>query len=191
VQLTTFSKAKVESGVKYVRRNFLCGRTATSLEELNNQLRSWVWEVANQRVHGTTHQVVRESWAAEKEALQPLENRPPYPYADDELRRVSRDAFVAWRTNRYSVPWPNAGAEVWLREVKGQLEVWRGSERIAVHEAARGRHATVRQPGHHAGIPLNDGWRPQKGQIHIQVTAPEVEVRPLSAYESAATGGGQ
>ena len=49
------TKGKVESGVKYVRRNFLCGRTATSLDDLNNQLHAWVWEVSNRRVHGTTH----------------------------------------------------------------------------------------------------------------------------------------
>lgn len=71
------TKGKVESGVKYVRRNFLCGRTATSLEDLNNQLRAWVWETANRRVHGTTHENVWESWTSEKAALQPLDGRPP------------------------------------------------------------------------------------------------------------------
>ena len=59
-----------------------------------------------------------------------------------------------------------------------------------VHEVARGRHATIRQPGHHAGIPLNGASRPKKGQIHIQAAPPEVEVRPLAVYESVATGGG-
>ena len=43
------TKGKVESGVKYVRRNFLCGlqgREPSGLEDLNTQLRPWVWEVA-------------------------------------------------------------------------------------------------------------------------------------------------
>jgi transposase len=51
------TKGKVESGVKYVRRNFLCGlqgREPRGLQDLNTQMRQWVWEVANQRVHGTT-----------------------------------------------------------------------------------------------------------------------------------------
>jgi transposase len=55
------TKGKVESGVKYVRRNFLCGlqgREPGCLADLNAQLRAWVWEVANQRVHGTTHEQV-------------------------------------------------------------------------------------------------------------------------------------
>ena len=182
-------KGKVESGVKYVRRNFLCGRTATSLEDLNDQLRAWVWETANQRVHGTTHQPVLESWTSEKAALQPLDSRPPYPLTDDEPRRVSRDAFVAWRSNRYSVPWPHAGAAVRLRERAGRLEVFRGPERIAVHEPAGGRHQIVRLNEHHADIPLAFAGPPGgKGRIHITVGVPEVEVRSLAAYESVAGG---
>jgi len=69
------TKGKVESGVKYVRRNFLAGlqgRAPHSLGDLNAALRTWVAEVANQRVHGTTHGIVKEHWEAEKGALQPL-----------------------------------------------------------------------------------------------------------------------
>lgn len=173
-----------------MRRNFLCGRTATSLEDLDSQLRGWVWETANRRTHGTTHKQVFESWKSETAKLQPLENRPPYPLADDEPRRVSQDAFVAWRSNRYSVPWQEAGARVALRESAGKLEVFRGPERIAVHELARGRHQVVRLKQHHADIPLNPAKRPgSKTRIHIDTAAPQVEVRPLAAYESAAAGG--
>jgi transposase len=41
------TKGKVESGVKYVRRNFLCGlpgREPGCLNDLNAQLRAWVWK---------------------------------------------------------------------------------------------------------------------------------------------------
>ena len=183
------TKGKVESGVKYLRRNFLCGRTATSLDDLNNQLRCWVWETANRRVHGTTCQVVFESWESEKAELSSAKGRASYPLADEEQRRVSHDAFVAWRSNRYSVPWQDAGARVSLREGAGKLEIWRGEEQIAVHELVNGRHQIVRQKEHHADIPLNVAQRPGKGRIHIQVGAPQVEVRPLAAYESAAAGG--
>jgi len=69
------TKGKVESGVKYVRRNFLCGlqgREPDSMEDLNNQLRQWVWKVANQRVHGTTHELVMARWDADQMGLHPL-----------------------------------------------------------------------------------------------------------------------
>ena len=62
VHLTTRAKGKIESGVKYVRRNFLCGlqgREPSSLTDLNAELRRWVSEVATQRVHGTTHEIGR------------------------------------------------------------------------------------------------------------------------------------
>jgi transposase len=185
------TKGKVESGVKYVRRNFLCGllgREPGSLGDLNTQLREWVWTVANRRVHGTTHEVVGARWDADQLSLQLLDGRPPYPYVDDELRKVARDAYVAWRGSRYSVPWIYAGKQVWVRERDGDIEVHYGPERIAVHRQASHRHAVVTQTEHHGGIPL--GVRSErKILVHLQDTAPVVEIRPLAAYESAAAGG--
>ncbi len=32
-------------------------------------------------------------------------DRPPYPYVDEEQRKVARDAYVSWLGSRYSVPW--------------------------------------------------------------------------------------
>jgi transposase/transposase-like protein len=66
------TKGKVESGIKYVRGNFLCGREADSVDELHGQLHSWVWRVANVRVHGTTHRQIRQAWTEEKAHLMPL-----------------------------------------------------------------------------------------------------------------------
>jgi len=187
------TKGKVESGVKYIRRNFLCGlqgREPSGLSDLNAQLRAWVWEVANQRVHGTTHEQVAARWNTDQLSLQPLDGRPPYPYVDDELRKVARDAYVSRQGSRYSVPWEYAGRSVWVRECGRDVEVQYGRERIAVHSQAAGKHAVVTQPEHHRGIPL--GARPErKILIRIQDTAPVVEARPLAAYESVAVGGGR
>ena len=69
------TKGKVESGVKYVRRNFLCGlqgREPSNLADLNAELRRWVAEVANQRVHGTTHEQVLIRWDEDQFAMQPV-----------------------------------------------------------------------------------------------------------------------
>jgi hypothetical protein len=185
------TKGKVESGVKYVRRNFLCGllgREPGGLKDLNTQLRQWVWEVANQRVHGTTHQQVMARWDADQFALQPLDGRPPYPYADEELRKVARDAFVHWQGSRYSVPWIYAGQQVWVREQVGRVEVRYGAQRIADHPLARRKHLVVIEQQHHAGIPL--GVRQErKTLVHLRETAPVVEVRPLAVYENVAAGG--
>ena len=185
------TKGKIESGVKYVRRNFLCGllgREPGNLPDFNAELRRWISEVANQRVHGTTHEQVLIRWGKERVHLQPVNRRPPYPYRDDEQRKVGRDAYVSWQGSRYSVPWQYAGKEVWVREQGRDVEVRYGAERIALHTPAATRHQVITQKEHHHGIPLG-GPRTGKTLIHIQQGAPVVEPRPLEAYESAAMGG--
>jgi transposase len=181
------TKGKVESGVKYVRRNFLCGlqgREPGNLEDLNGELRRWVWEVANQRIHGTTRECVAARWDADQFSLQKINGRLPYPYADDELRKVARDAYVSWQGSRYSVPWKYAGKSVWVRENGKEVEVRYGQEPIASHQRARNRHQIVTQTSHHQDIPLGTR-RDSKTLIHLTQSAPVVEVRPLAAYESA------
>jgi transposase len=188
------TKGKVESGVKYVRRNFLCGlqgREPGGLEDLNTQLRAWVWEVANQRVHGTTHEQVWARWDRDQRGLQPVAGRPPYPYLDEELRKVARDAYVCWQGSRYSVPWPYAGRQVWVRERGAEVEVRYGADRIAVHGRALRQHQVVTRSEHHAGIPLGGQRRDSKILVHLRATAPAVEIRPLAAYESAGIGCGR
>jgi len=185
------TKGKVESGVKYVRRNFLCGlqgREPANLADLNAELRRWVAEVANQRVHGTTHQQVLLRWDEDQFAMQPLLNgRPCYPYMDDEQRKVARDAYVSWHGSRYSVPWMYAGKEVWVRDQGRYVEVRYGAERIAVHVQAVRHHQVVTLSEHHAGIPLGNK-ETGKTLIHIQQSAPVVERRPLAVYESLVEG---
>lgn len=47
--------------------------------DLNAQMKEWVWTVANERVHGTTHEKPVARWPLERAALEPVGNRPPYP----------------------------------------------------------------------------------------------------------------
>ena len=185
------TKGKVESGIKYVRRNFLCGllgQEPSRLEELNARLQVWVQGIANERVHGTTHEQPIVRWPKEREHLQPLKGRPPYQYIDEELRRVARDAYVAWQGSRYSVPWRYVGKEVWVCERASNLEIHYGAERIAVHERV-GRHRVVTQAEHHRGIPLGSRHSGDKILVHLRESAPVVEVRSLAAYENVAAGG--
>jgi transposase len=188
------TKGKVESGIKYVRRNFLCGlqgREPGCLNDLNAQLRAWVWKVANQRVHGTTRQQVSARWDADRFNLQPIARRPSYPYCDDELRKVARDAYVSWQGSRYSVPWEYAGKQVWVRNCDCDVEIRYGAQRIARHRQTPRKHVIVTQPEHHEGIPLGVHRPGSKTLVHLRQTAPVVEIRPLAAYESVAAGGVQ
>jgi transposase len=184
------TKGKIESGVKYIRRNFLCGllgREPSSLADFNAELRRWVAEVANQRIHGTTGEQVLFRFDEDQFSMRPVNQRADYPYLDDEPRKVARDAYVAWKGSRYSVPWEYAGREVHVRECGSEIEVLCGANRIATHALATGHHHVVTNGRHHEGIPLgarNTG----KTLVHIQQGAPAVERRPLAVYESLAGG---
>ena len=126
----------------------------------------------------------------EQFSLQSLAGQPPYPYVDGELRKVARDAYVEWQGSRYSVPWKYAGQQVWVRQQACEIQVRCGSERIAMHSQAVGQHQVVTRSEHHAGIPLSGQLR-GKTLIHIQQSAPVVEVRSLAVYESACLAGVQ
>lgn len=65
------TRGKVESGVKYVKRNFVPGRLFRDLDNFNDQLAQWLTDVADVRLHGTTHQRPIERFAEEAGALVP------------------------------------------------------------------------------------------------------------------------
>lgn len=182
------TKGKVESGIRYLRSSFLPGLEVDALVGLRIDLQRWVGRVANERVHGTTHQVVREAWEREKHYLQPPGQRPSFPYVPQETRRVTRDAYISYGSNRYPVPWQLAGQEVWVREVSEQLEIGQGQKRVALHPLCRARHQVLTHPEYHRDIPLEDPRQRQKGKVQLRRGEPQVAVRSLAAYEAVVEG---
>ena len=55
------SKGKVESSVKYVKRDFHYGCSYNGLGDLNRQALEWCNEVANCKIHSTTGEVRRNA----------------------------------------------------------------------------------------------------------------------------------
>lgn len=115
-------------------------------------MKQWVWTVANERVHGTTHETPSVRWTSERAALQPIGNRPPYPFAEDEPRRVARDAYVAGRVAAIRCRGSLRVRRFGFANTLGRVEIFHGADRIAQHDRA-GRHRVVTQAEHHRGIP--------------------------------------
>ena len=70
-------KGRVESGVKYVKNNFVPLRQFRTLIDANEQLTGWVMQTAGNRIHGTTHQKPLTMFAeTEKQHLKPLPDVP-------------------------------------------------------------------------------------------------------------------
>ena len=71
------TKGKVERPVRYLRSNFVYGRTFLDDADLDQQRERWLERVANVRVHATTHERPRDRFDREERfLLQPLAARP-------------------------------------------------------------------------------------------------------------------
>ena len=108
-------KGKIESGVKYVKRNALKGRVFTSLAHENQFLLNWETQVADQRIHGTTKQQVEKLFEqAERRELLPL-CVERFPFFHEAHRAVHRDGFVEVDKAYYSAPPEYVGHRLWVR----------------------------------------------------------------------------
>jgi transposase len=152
-------KGKVESGVKYVKGNFWQGLVnIVGLDDLNSRCRSWLDQVANVRIHGTTGRVPFEMLSEEK--LKVSVGRPPYPVSPAVLRQVSRDCLISYRGCGYSVPAEWAGKNVWVREISGErLVISAGNKIISEQPLEMVLKRTVINEAHYLslrGRPLSD-----------------------------------
>lgn len=184
------TKGKVESGVKYVKRNALAGRRFCSWEELNSWLERWSAEVADLRIHGTTHERPLDRFA--REQLTPLGTRPPYRYERVRLRRVANDALVAVEAARYSVPVEYVGRMVCVQESPEHFEFFHQDQLIARHPKAA-RHGVVMEPAHYAGLLRVGGCLPLAAPPRFDPSFAqlgEVMVRDLAQYEAVSQSEG-
>lgn len=141
-------KGRVESGVKYLKGNFLPLRTFTSLIDANRQLRAWAEEEAGQRIHGSTRAKPFERFReVERSALQPLPLRPPEP-SEWRPAKVHPDGHVQYRQVRYSVPWRLTGKAVQLRATANLLEVFDDGEMVCAHPIPDPSQRRVTVVGH-------------------------------------------
>ena len=187
---TAFGKGKIERTIGFVKSNFFLGRPFTDLRDLNGQAQRWCNTVNAERVHATTGVVPISQ--LEEEQLHPVGDRAPYQIVISETRRISRECFVSYLGNRYSVPWRLAGREAQL-EVRGGVLIVRvdGEERCR-HELRSGSGAVVRVKEHFAG--LYGATRQQNLReflrTHREQPPPTVEERPLAVYDEFLCTGG-
>lgn len=181
------TKGKVESGVKYVKRNFLPGRIFTDMVDVQEQMDEWMATVADVRLHGTTHQRPIDRFATEAEALMPSLGQGSFSERRSVSRIVAEDYLVSYRSNRYSVPFGLIGKEVQIIPVGGVLRVHYGHDIVAEHPLLAGRHEMRILPEHGPGAVARN--RRQRFSL-AGTDSPnrwwgpaEVEVRDLNVYE--------
>jgi len=173
------TKGKVENGVGYVKGNALGSESFRDDAHLDEHLVAWMHEIADQRVHGTTHERPIDRFTrSEQAALTPVGAHPSYLRQRRLLRKVAVDARVEVDTNRYSVPGQFLGETVEVVIEADRLQVHWRDRVIAEHEVAAGRYQSIEDPNHAKGLPQ----RPPKAGQQLGI------LRDLSVYERVVGG---
>lgn len=180
------TKGKVESGVKYVKRNFLPGRTFIDQCDFDEQLAEWMATVADVRIHGTVHERPMDRFARELPHLIPTNRQPGFRLEAKASRVVADDYLVSFETNRYSVPFAIIGQPVEVQQRGDTLRVFHRGSLVAEHPVLEGRHQMRILPEHGPGaISRNGRQRWSSPTATGRAAGPvEVEIRDLEVYEA-------
>jgi transposase len=187
-------KGKVERGVGYIKVCFLEGRTFSSLDDLNRQLASWLAEVANVRVHGTTGERPVDRHARELHKMSRLAALPAYDTRSVELRQVHPDCHISYRGVFYSVDPVAVGRSVTIRaegDVTGsRFSVYLGDRVVAEHILRAKRAGRITLYEHLAAIrQITRGDQDRRSRRRasrprfVQTPVLEVQEARLSDYE--------
>src|SRR4029453_4089902 len=96
-------KGRVESGVGYVKKNFLRGLELTEFGAIQAAAQVWLDTIANVRIHGETHQPPLDLFPQERPRRQPP-NQTRYVPARAAIARPGSQFRITFDANRYSVP---------------------------------------------------------------------------------------
>ncbi len=180
------TKGKVESGVKYFKGNFLPGRTFLDEQDLREQLGQWQTEIADVRIHGTTHERPADRFGRERTHLIATAGQPGFRLEASQPRRVADDYLVSFETNRYSVPFTLIRQTVEVTRRQGRLQITHRGSLVAEHEELTGKHQLRIRPEHGPGAIARTARRlaSSLSSERDRRALPEVEIRDLAIYDA-------
>lgn len=156
-------KGRVESGVKYVKNNFVPLRDFHSVAHANEQLRAWVMSEAGNRIHGSTRERPLKLFAETEQALlQALPAMAP-ECATWGKAKLHPNCHVQFDYCFYSAPFGLIGQTLWLEITAHVIRIYRDHELVAMHPHLfkRGDTSTVRDhlpPDAQAYLMRNPQW---------------------------------
>jgi hypothetical protein len=138
-------KGKVESGgVKYVKNNFLPGRSFMNIDDANVQALAWCMEKGN-RIHGTTKRIPLEVFdKIEREALLPLPKNP-YEVSWWKECKLHPDCHIVLEGSYYSAPFRLIGKKLWVQVGEDTVRIFYQHQLVGMHLRAgrKGERKTV------------------------------------------------
>ena len=149
--MTALSKGAVESLVKFVKGNFLAGRTFYDDDELAQDCTTWLHQVNELRPSDATEQLPVTLLAQEQPTFTPL---PPvaHDYGIFDTVLVNRESLVNIATNRYSVPAHLVGFALTARIHPRHIALFHGAAQVALHPRHMGRGQRIVLPEHYEAV---------------------------------------
>jgi transposase len=174
------TKGRVERAVSYLRDSFFYGRKFYDLEDLNHQVDQWLEVTANSRIHGTTGEIPKERIGKEKSSLLHLPNDPYIPMVSLG-RRISKDGYISYNGNDYSVPEGLSSSEIQVRATLEDLRLYQDDKLVATHSVLEGTGARRLAPEHRRNLRLYmKRYETDNNGVSELI---EVQRRPLDIYE--------
>ena len=166
-------KGRVESGVGYVKKNFLHGLELTDFSTIHAAAQVWLDTIANVRIHGETQQRPVDLFAQERPHLGPL-NPNPYDLAHTSTSIASSQFRITLDTNQYSVPAAYAHRRLTVKAYPDRVCIYFDNQLIARHPRSYGRHEDIEEPDHAKGlIAQRSRAREQRLMMHFLALSPD------------------
>lgn len=137
-------KGKVERPYRFIREGFWRGYGFVCLESANKDLQAWIAK-KDQRVHGTTHEVVSSRFEREVPHLNPLPG-VAFDTSWRVYRKVYKDCTVRFECNSYVLPHTLVGKQVVLRVKANHMRIFYGDQLIVAYEIPEGKGYLIQDP---------------------------------------------
>lgn len=125
-------KGIVESGVKYLKGNFLPLKSFRDLTDLNRQAKAWVLDEAGTRRHGTTGEAPLFRFEIERAMLLPLPAVAPDLGVWSQAN-VHPDCHIQFEHAYYSAPFSLVGKLLWFKATDGMVTIYHDFKPVAAH----------------------------------------------------------
>ena len=169
-------KGKVERLIRYLRDAFLVGREIGSVIQGNRELLEFITATANVRPHPVrSGETVAHALEHENKLLLPLPDPPP---PTDQLQscRVTRDGFVRFDTNSYSVPAELVGKTVTVAASNTHIRVIELDKCHTEHKRHWGKRGRAEKPEHRRELlAQRRAAVPARGQDRLRTVAPAID----------------
>lgn len=187
-------KGKVEAGgVKYIKNNFLAGRSFIDIDDGNEKLLLWCIE-KGKRVHGTTKKIPLEVFdEVEKKAMLPLPQNP-FEICEWKGCKLHPDCHIVFDGSYYSAPHRLIGEKLWVRGTSKEVRMFYEHKQVAMHLRAerKGERKTVSDhlpPEKVAHIMKTPSWCKERAKEIGENTSLFIETllsgRPLNRLRAA------